>query len=57
MVYSLLGLVLLVLAIFAIVKCLQSSASTGEKALWIVLILVLPVIGVILFFLIGPKGG
>jgi hypothetical protein len=29
--------------------------DTGKKALWIVLILILPVIGVVLYFLIGKK--
>lgn len=50
------GLLILVLNVWAIVKTVQSSASTGKKVLWIVLILLLPVIGVILWWLLGPKG-
>ncbi len=52
---GLLGLIVLVLDIWAIVNIFQSSASTGSKVLWIVLVLVLPVIGLILWFLLGPK--
>jgi hypothetical protein len=46
----------LVLDIIAIVDTLKSSMDTGKKALWIILILVLPVIGMVLYFLIGKKG-
>lgn len=53
---GLLGLVILAFNIFAIVKTIQSGASTGAKVLWILIILVLPVIGLILWLLMGPKG-
>ncbi|MDD5194697.1 MAG: PLD nuclease N-terminal domain-containing protein [Candidatus Omnitrophica bacterium] len=49
------GLVVLVLDIVAIVDALKSSMDTGKKALWIILILFLPVIGMVLYFLIGKK--
>jgi succinate dehydrogenase/fumarate reductase cytochrome b subunit len=52
---GLLGLVILVLDVWAIVKTLQSTASTGSKVLWIVLVLLLPVLGLILWWLMGPK--
>ena len=52
---GLLGLVILVLDVWAIVKTIQSSASTGSKVLWIVLVLILPVVGLILWWLMGPK--
>ncbi|MBU1912227.1 MAG: PLD nuclease N-terminal domain-containing protein [Candidatus Omnitrophica bacterium] len=52
---GLLGLLILVLDIIAIVSALQSSMDTGQKALWIVLILLLPVIGMVLYFLLGKK--
>lgn len=54
---GLFGLILLILNIWAIVKIVQSGASTGSKVLWIVIILLLPVIGLIIWFLMGPKGG
>ena len=49
------GLIVLILDIIAIADILKSSMDTGNKALWIVLILILPVIGMILYFLIGKK--
>ena len=53
---GLLGLILLVAAVWAIYSIFQSSASTGAKALWTVLIIVLPVVGLIIWVLAGPKG-
>lgn len=50
------GLILLVLNIWAMVKVVQSGASTGAKVLWIVLILLLPVLGFIIWLIMGPKG-
>ncbi|MFA5146816.1 MAG: PLD nuclease N-terminal domain-containing protein [Candidatus Omnitrophota bacterium] len=52
---ALIGLVVLVLDIIAIVDVAKSSVDTGKKALWIILVLVLPVIGMVLYFLIGKK--
>ena len=53
---GLLGLIILILDIIAIVDAVKSSLDTGKKVLWIVLILILPVIGLILYFLLGrPK--
>lgn len=53
---GLLGLIILVLNVYAIVKVVQSSAGTGTKVAWIVVILLLPVVGLILWLLLGPKG-
>lgn len=52
---GILGLIILVLDIIAIADALRSSMDTEKKALWIILILVLPVIGMVLYFLIGKK--
>ena len=49
------GLILLVLDIYAIVKTLDSGATTGSKVLWVVLILVLPLLGFLLWLLMGPR--
>lgn len=51
------GLIVLIADIYAIYKVLTSSASTGSKVLWTLLILVLPVLGFIIWFVAGPKGG
>lgn len=52
---ALIGLVLLVLDIIAILDALKTQATTGKKALWIILILLLPVVGLVLYYLIGKK--
>jgi len=49
------GLIILIADIWAIVNVFQSSADTGKKVLWIVLILFLPLLGLILWFFLGPK--
>ena len=56
MLESLIGLAILIADVWAIVNIFQSSASTGKKVLWIVLVLLLPVLGLILWFLLGPRG-
>jgi hypothetical protein len=53
---GLFGLIILILDVYAIVKTVQSNAGTGAKVAWIVVILLLPVLGVLLWFLFGPKG-
>ena len=53
---GLLGLIHLIIVIYALVKIVQSGASTGAKVLWIVVVLVLPILGLILWLLFGPKG-
>jgi len=50
---EILGLIVLVLDILAIFSVLTGKGSMGHKVLWIVLILLLPVVGLILYFLIG----
>jgi hypothetical protein len=53
---GLIGLLILAADIWAIVSVAQSAASTGKKVLWILLVLILPVLGLILWFLLGPRG-
>ena len=49
------GLIVLILDIWAIIKTVESGASTGAKVLWTVVILVLPILGLILWFIFGPR--
>ena len=51
------GLIVLIADIWAIVNIIQSRVTTGMKVLWIVIVVLLPVLGVILWFFIGPKTG
>ena len=53
--YGLAGLLVFILDIVAIVDCIQSSLDTGKKLLWILLILVLPLLGMLLYFLLAKK--
>jgi hypothetical protein len=53
---GILGLLILIANVWAIVKIVQSAASTGSKVLWIVVILLLPVVGLIVWLIIGPRG-
>jgi uncharacterized membrane protein len=53
---GLIGLIILIADIWAIVNVLQSGASTGGKVLWIVLILLLPVVGLLIWLIAGPRG-
>jgi hypothetical protein len=50
------GIIILIADIYAIIKIAQSSASTLKKALWIVGVLIFPVIGFIVWLLLGPGG-
>ena len=50
-----LGLAILIADVWAIVSTFQSAAPTGSKVFWIVLILVLPVVGLIVYWVAGPR--
>ena len=50
---SLVGAVILLLDIFAIVSVLLGSSEVVRKLLWIAVILLLPIVGMVLYFLIG----
>jgi len=49
------GFLVLVADIWAIVSVIQSGASPGGKVLWIVLVLVLPVLGFLIWLFAGPR--
>lgn len=51
----LLGVLHLALCVYAILKIAASSASTGTKVLWIVVVLVFPLVGLLLWWFLGPK--
>lgn len=49
------GVIVLALNIWAIISIFGSSASTGGKVLWTLLVLILPIIGFIIWLLAGPR--
>lgn len=51
---GILGLIILILDIFAILKIASSAVSTGKKVIWILVVLILPVVGLIAWFIAGP---
>ena len=53
---GLIGLIILALDIWAIINALKSGAETGMKILWVLLILLLPVLGLIIWAIAGPRG-
>jgi len=53
--YSLWGVLVLIGDIWAIINILQSSAANDKKLLWVVVVVLLPLIGLILWFFLGPR--
>lgn len=54
--FSILGVLVFILDIFAIIKIIQSSATGTAKILWILGVLFFPVVGLIIWFFAGPGG-
>lgn len=54
---GLFGLLVLIGDVWAILNIVQSGASTGAKVAWIVAVLLLPLIGLIIWFFAGPRSG
>jgi len=55
--YGIWGLLILVGDVWAILNIFQSSASNERKLLWTLVVILLPLIGLILWFFLGPRGG
>ncbi len=55
--FGLIGLLIFIADIWAILNIAQSSSENLKKAIWIVIIVFLPVLGLVLWFLFGPRGG
>lgn len=53
---GLLGLLILIADVWAVINVVQSGASTGAKVGWVVLILLLPVVGLLIWLVAGPRG-
>ena len=52
---GILGLIILILDIYAIYRIVTSGASVLAKVLWSLLVIVLPLIGLIIWWFAGPK--
>jgi hypothetical protein len=53
--YGILGLVILILDIIAILNILKSGMTAAMKLVWVLVVLALPVVGLLLWYLIGAK--
>ena len=52
---GILGLLILAGDIWAIINIFKSSASNEKKLLWILVVVLLPLLGLILWFFLGPR--
>lgn len=52
---GILGLLILAGDIWAIINIFQSTASNEKKLLWILVVVLLPLLGLILWFFLGPR--
>ncbi|WP_060479997.1 MULTISPECIES: PLD nuclease N-terminal domain-containing protein [Pseudomonas] len=53
---GLVGLIILALDIWAILNVIKSNSEVGAKVLWILLIALLPVVGLVIWAIAGPRG-
>jgi Phospholipase_D-nuclease N-terminal len=49
------GVLILAGDIWAVINIFQSSASNEKKLIWILAVALLPLLGLILWFLLGPR--
>jgi succinate dehydrogenase/fumarate reductase cytochrome b subunit len=54
--HSVLGILILAGDIWAIINIFQSSVSNEKKLIWIIAVLLLPLLGLILWYFLGPRG-
>jgi hypothetical protein len=52
---GLLGLLILAGDVWAIINIFQSSESNEKKLIWTLAVLLLPLLGLILWFFLGPR--
>ena len=52
---GILGVLILVGDVWAIINILQSSASNEKKLIWTVAVVLLPLLGLILWYFLGPR--
>ena len=53
---SLWGILILAGDVWAIINISQSSVSNEKKLLWILVVALLPLLGLILWYFLGPRG-
>lgn len=53
--YGLWGLLVLAADLYALFSIAQSNDTVGKKVLWVLLVLLLPVLGFIIWWMAGPR--
>ena len=48
------SLIILVADVYAILMIMQSAAKNVEKLIWVLVVLLLPLIGLVVWYLAGP---
>jgi len=54
---GLIGVLVLAGDIWAILNIFQSSVSNEKKLIWIIAVVLLPVLGLLLWYFLGPRNG
>jgi hypothetical protein len=54
--YPIIGLLILILDVYCIYLILTGSGDTGIKIVWVIVVLLLPLVGPILYLLLGRGG-
>ena len=49
------GIILLIVDLWAIISIIGSAETTGKKVLWVLLVLLLPLLGFIIWLIAGPR--
>jgi hypothetical protein len=57
MLQGLLGLIILIADIWAIINIINSSEKVSTKFIWVIVILLLPLIGLMIWYFAGPRPG
>lgn len=52
---TLISLIILIIAIAAIVDIIKSNKDTGKKVIWIIVVIILPLLGSIVYYFAGRK--
>jgi succinate dehydrogenase/fumarate reductase cytochrome b subunit len=54
--HGILGLLILIGDVWAIINIFQAPVSNETKLLWTLVVILLPLLGLILWFFLGPRG-
>lgn len=52
---GLISLIWVLIIFWAVVRTVQSTAPTGAKVVWILVLIFFPVFGLIMWLLVGPR--